>query len=511
MRAGVIDIGSNFIQLIIGEREGDNIRILESIKNILPVGQHAFLRERISQEIINQTVGLLTRYSQVLKDYEVSNIRVVATTAVREARNKDIFLDTVLRKTGFNIEVFNIGDVVFYLDAFLSHKLSKSYPIHEKNLLIVELGSGSLDISAMEKGRTVMNVGYPVGTLRLKQFKSQLEGTQQETYQALKEFIEHEVLYLRNNLPRFRVDDLVLIDENYSPYIQNILPNKKRESNFFRFNRNEASELLKIITEKTLDELTSFYHIPTEAANTIDGYALIVDVLFRLINKRHLYVLETSLSEAILANILFDLELSKASNKADHLISVANSLCQKFSLDINHARHVAQMAETLFQQFKELLGLEDKTLLYLILAGYLHDIGMFISNRSHHKHTEYIISSLNLFRLTDEEMRIIACVARYHRKALPLNSHPLYNSLSQAKQILVQKLGAVLRIANALDGAHKQKVKKIETNFTRKQDINLLVYTDENFALEKVFFQDKKALFEEITGNRISLIVKNVT
>jgi exopolyphosphatase / guanosine-5'-triphosphate,3'-diphosphate pyrophosphatase len=509
MRAAVIDIGSNFIQLLIGERENGNIRTIESIKNVLPVGQHAFLRGRISQEIINQTIVLLNRYSQVLKEYEVTNTRVVATTAVREARNKDIFLDTVSRKTGFLIEIFNVGDVVFYLDAFLSHKLIKAYPIHEKNLIIAELGAGSLDISVMERGRTIMNVGFPLGTLRLKQFSSQLEGTQQETYSALKEFIDHEIIYIKNNLPRFRVDDVILIDENYSPYIQNILPNSKRESNFFRFNNKESKELLNIVTQRNLDEITSAYQIPTEVANTVDGYALIVDTMFNLTPNKHIYILQTSLSEAILANMLFESEISRASNKVDHLISVATFLCKKYCLDLNHARQVAQLAEMLFQQMKGLLGLKDEELLYLVLAAYLHDIGMFVNNRAHHKHAEYIISSLNLFRLTEEEMKIIACVARYHRKAPPLNTHPLYNGLPPDKQILVQKLGALMRLSNALDGSHKQKVKKLEVNFTKKQDINLVVYTADNFALERVFFLDKKGLFEEISGNKISLIVKN--
>ena len=183
------------------------------------------------------------------------------------------------------------------------------------------------------------------------------------------------------------------------------------------------------------------------------------------------------MAEAILANTLFSVELSKKKNKLNQLISVANFLCLKYNLDWKHARHVAGLAEMLFNELKENLSLQETDSLYLILAAYLHDIGMFVNNRSHHKHSEYIISSLSLFRLTEEEIKIIACIARYHRRTAPVKTHILYNSLAPNNQILAQKLSAILRIANSLDRSHRQKVKKIEIAFNRKQDITLTVHT----------------------------------
>ena len=166
------------------------------------------------------------------------------------------------------------------------------------------------------------------------------------------------------------------------------------------------------------------------------------------------------------------------------------------------------MTDQLFSAYKSILGLEEKDRLYLLLASYLHDIGMFLNNRSHHKHSEYLISSLNLFRLTEHEINIIACIARYHRQSSPLKTHLLYNSLASAEQISVQKLSALLRVANALDRSHKQKVKKLEVKFSASGDAAIVVYTHENFLLEKENFLEKKELFEEITGNKLNLIVR---
>ncbi len=508
MRAAVLDIGSNSIKLVIGEKSGDDIKILESLRNVVPIGRNTFLRGRIAQETINQTTSLLEKYQERIREYDVSEVVVIATTAVREASNRDIFTDTVFRKTGFKVEVLNVGDVVYYIDAYLSHKLKKKYPIHEKNLLIAELGAGSVDISVLEKGFTQMNIGIPVGTLRLKHFMSSLDGSMREIYEAVEEYITNEILYVKKIVPHHKLDDIIVVDENYSSYIGNVVPNRRREANFFQFHIKESEELLAKLTESNPEEAAFTYKLPVDVAETMIGYAVILNKIFRLTKNKYIYILETSLSEAVLANMLFKLDLFQENNKSKQLISVAQDLCGKYKMDLNHCRHVAYLAESFFHQIKEIIGLKDEDLIYLTLAAYLHDIGMFVNNRTHHKHSEYIISSLNLFRLTEDEMNIIACIARYHRKGTPTSAHLLYNSLDPRQKILVQKLSALLRIANALDRSHKQKIKKIEVSVNAKGDINIIAQAPDNILLERAFFKDKKELFEEITGNRVTLTLK---
>lgn len=490
------------------ESHGDNVKIIESLKNFIPLGKHVFLKGRIPQSIINQTAAVLEKYKEVLKEYDVENVMVIATTAVREARNRDIFLDTVLRKTGFKIDVLNAGDVVYYIDYFLSHKLKKTYPIDKKNLLIAELGAGSLDISVMEKGLTLTNIGFPIGTLRLLQFMESLDGSMQEVHEATEEYIENEIFSLRRHSPDVNIDDIILIDENYSVYIQNVMPNKRRDSDFFKFKASEAQELLARLRQLNVEEIANTYNVPADIALTITGFAIILNTLFKLNKNENVYILEASLSEAILAHILFKFETAEGDNKLSQLVSVAHFLCRKYGMDLDHLKHVADVTAQLFDAFKDSLGLEENDRLYLLLAAYLHDIGSFVSNRSHHKHSEYIISSLNLFRLTEHEINIIACIARYHRRSAPLKTHLLYNGLASQEQILVQKLSALLRIANSLDRSHKQKVKKLEVKFNAVGDATIVAHTHQNFLLEKENFLEKKELFEEITGNKLTLTVK---
>ncbi|MDD5155140.1 MAG: HD domain-containing protein [Candidatus Omnitrophica bacterium] len=509
MRAALIDIGSNSVKLFIAESQGENMTILESLKSIVPIANDTFLKDRISQETINQVITILEKYRRVINDYDVNDIKVVATTAVREARNKDIFVDMINLKTGFQIDVLSVGDIIYYINAYLSREMGQTYPIHEKNLLIGELGSGSLDISVMQQGFITEQQGLPLGMLRLKQLMNKFDVSLRETFEAVTEHISNEFSYLERAIPSAAIDDVILIDENFSAYILGILSRQKENLRFNAVTFEETQKILELFVDKTPAEISRAYKIPKEFSEVIVSYAIILNIFFSFTRNKQVYIVDITLGEALLAYRLLDLELSKKYNRTNQLISFAKSICSRYRADISHARYVADMSEIIFGALREKLGLKKDTLLYLLLASYLHDIGMFIHNRAHHKHSEYIISAMNFPRLREEDVKIIACISRYHRKASPNETHLIYSSLSLENQIVVQKLSSLLRIANALDRSHKQKIEKLEVKISQKGDVALIAYVKGNFMLEQEDFMNKKTLFEEITGNKVSLSIKS--
>jgi exopolyphosphatase/guanosine-5'-triphosphate,3'-diphosphate pyrophosphatase len=509
-RAGVIDIGTHSIKLFIAEEDGNNIKIIESLKNIVPLGRDTFFKDHISQEAINRTISILEKYNDKLKEYSITNLKVIATTAVREAANRDVFIDTISRRTGFNIEVLSVGDVIYYIDGCLYQKLKDRYPLHDKNLIIAELGAGSLDVSFMAQGYTLATIGLPLGTMRIRQLMSKLDGSLKENYKAVEENTEHEFVYLKREMPPVAIDDIILIDETYSSYLPRMLSGNKSEGAFLRLSETDTNELVNIVTDRNIEDILNEYKMPLENAETFPGYAIILNTFVKLTENKNIYIVDIPLAEAILADMILDFEISQKYNKSNQLISVANSICRKFNADIKHSQQVADLSDMLFDNLKDTLGLKKGELLYLLLASYLHDIGMFIYNRAHHKHSEYLISNLNLFRLSSEEIKVIACIGRYHRKGIPAEPHFLYNSLSKDKQVLVQKLSSILRISNALDRSHRQKVKKIEIKFSRSQDMILAVFVTGSFLLEKIDFLEKKAMLEDISGYKINLKIQHV-
>jgi exopolyphosphatase/guanosine-5'-triphosphate,3'-diphosphate pyrophosphatase len=508
-RAAIIDIGSESIRLIVGERKRKELKILELVKNILPIGKDTFYKNMISQASINQTIVILSKYLRLMKDYDVKACRIIATTAVRDARNRDVFIDTIKRKTGLEIEVFTAGDIIYFIDSYIYFRLKDQYPIHKKNLLIAELGAGSVEFSLMEQGYMLMNVGLPMGTLKLDQRISTLRHTPREAYHALEEYIEYEFKYIRRAFPQVAIDDVILISENFGFLVDDMLKKEKSNATIIPLTRAESDMIKKEALERLPDELVKKYGIPMEVADTLDVLSLTVDAFFEITKNDSIFLFETSLHEAVLTHLLFNLSLQRRYKKSKQLFSVARALGRKYNVDVDHSEQVVRLGRILFNQLYRYIGLNKADLLYLLMAAYLHDIGKFISNRAHHKHSEYIITSLNLFRLTEQEIKIIAAIARYHRRSTPRPAHIVYSSLFPEHQILVQKLSALLRIADALDRSHHQKIQGIHVSIMPKEGIVLEVTSDENLAIEQAFFQEKKGMLEDITGDEVILRISH--
>jgi len=354
-----------------------------------------------------------------------------------------------------------------------------------------------------------MSIGLPLGTTRLRQLASRLEGSFQDVTDALNEYVVNELSYAKRAFAGVEIDDIIIIDENYSSYARNIITNVKKDASFWHIEEKDVKMMLDSLVGKSAQAVSQEYNIPVDGADTIMAYAVVLNAFYAAMKGKQVYALEISLAESILANTLLEIELSKKYNKTNQLVSAVNFICRRYNADIKHGTYVASIAEKLFGVLYEQLGIKKDDCLYLTLAAHLHDVGMFIHNRSHHIHSEYVISTMNMFRLTEAEVKMIACIARYHRKGAPSKNHLLYNSLPPDKQIMVQKLSSLLRMANAFDRSHKQKVKKLDVK-VQNNDINLIVSVEENFILEEDDFAEKKELFEEITGSRISLSVKGL-
>ncbi|MEI7851713.1 MAG: hypothetical protein WCH86_07760, partial [Kiritimatiellales bacterium] len=134
-----------------------------------------------------------------------------------------------------------------------------------------------------------------------------------------------------------------------------------------------------------------------------------------------------------------------------------------------------------------------------------HDIGTFINNRSHHKHSQYLIENSDIFGLSKQDLNIVALTARYHRSALPRPTHTAYTALTRANRLRVSKLAAILRVADALDRGHAQHIRNPQfTLFPDRLQIGVQNLSD--CAVEEVALKEKSDLFEQVYGKRAVLV-----
>jgi exopolyphosphatase/guanosine-5'-triphosphate,3'-diphosphate pyrophosphatase len=186
------------------------------------------------------------------------------------------------------------------------------------------------------------------------------------------------------------------------------------------------------------------------------------------------------------------------------VIHSATAIAEKYHVDLDHARNVAAAAVRLFDLFQPDHGLGPRQRLLLRVAALLHEVGGFVSSRAHHKHSEYLIANSEIFGLNRNEITVVSQIARYHRRSVPKSSHPTYMALTRESRVIVNKLAALLRVADALIRGHRRR--EADIRFQRQGDeLVVQMPAGPDLLLEERAVKTKGDLLEDIYGVKIRM------
>ncbi len=181
------------------------------------------------------------------------------------------------------------------------------------------------------------------------------------------------------------------------------------------------------------------------------------------------------------------------------MLRSARILAARYQSDPSHGEHVGNLCARFFDDLADLHQLTPHDALLLQVAAILHEVGTYVSPRAHHKHSEYLILNSEVFGLDRLDVTIVALVARYHRHSGPVLDHPSYAALSTEDRIRVCKLAALLRVADALERTHAQRVSEIEIRREHGK-LRLRLPGLGDAAVERLAMHSKGDLFEQVFG-----------
>lgn len=242
--------------------------------------------------------------------------------------------------------------------------------------------------------------------------------------------------------------------------------------------------------------------MPYQEAETLGPALLAYAQIAKVFQVESILVPKSNLRQGL----LHEVALGGAWNKefVEQVIHSSTALGVKYAFDARHGRQVADLSVRLFRelQSEHLLGPRYETILHV--AALVHEIGLFVSNRSHHKHSMYLIQNSEIFGLSQHDTLLIALVARYHRRAMPQSYHEGYAPLTRDDKLAVSKMAAILRVADALDRNHMQQVRDLA--FSREKGQFAIIVRDiEDLTLERVALREKASMFEEVYGMKVVL------
>jgi exopolyphosphatase/guanosine-5'-triphosphate,3'-diphosphate pyrophosphatase len=499
-----IDIGSSAIRMDIAELRPDgDIHILDSLKKGVQLGRDAFTQGYLSQETIRAACEALRDFKKMMDTYGVHRYRAVATSAVRESSNSEMFLDRLLMSTGLDVEVIDGPEQNRLTLSAVLDALRGESDLGIAKSILVEVGGGSTDVALLSEGELQQSGTFPLGSIRLRTQAAGGSAKQDQQIRLMKRHIADLVSTIKREMDIKDAVHCIALggDIRFAARLLNESdPNRRLTS----IPSNTFAEFVDSVSRLTVDGLFQKYSIPYPDAETLAPALLIYLHLLRETKAAAIIVSDASIRAGILQDLAPAEQGKQLEKWATQILSAARSLGRKYRYDEGHAERVRELCVRLFDELRTEHRLTNTHRLYLEIAALLHDIGLFVGARSHHKHSYYLISSSEIFGLRRPALELIANIARYHRRALPQRSHPAYVSLDHEQRMIVSKLAAILRVANALDKDQPQKA--IDLEISREGDqIVLTAPGASDLSMLKAALAGRSDLFNEIFGKKILL------
>lgn len=503
-----IDVGANSLRMEIAQVLPDGqIEVLERLQQAVRLGQDTFRRGRLGAQSMNAAVTILRDFRRLLDVYRVERVRAVATSAIREASNVDTFLDRVVMATGLNLEVIGTSEesrltVSAVLQA-LSSAASESLRANQKRALIADVGGGSTLLIVLHDGQIAESSSLRLGSIRLQEVFSTSEESPDRSADLLRHHIANAISSVQGSLPLKSMESFVAVGGD-ARFAAREVGKPTASADLYTVARTDFNRLVRRCERHTAEELAKRHGLPFAEAETLNPALLVYQALFQHCRAKEMIVSHVSMRDGLLLELARSVTGKQDQSLTEGVIQSAKALAAKYRVSMRHARIVSDLAVRLFDDLRSEHGLGPRQRLLLHVAGYLHEVGRFVSSQAHHKHSYYLISNSEIFGLNRQEILLVAHIARYHRRSAPKASHLEFMSLPRESRVMVSKLAALLRVADAMA---RGQIKRVEdVRFDRKGD-DLILYLPgtQDLLLEQRTIAAKGDLFEEIYGIKVRL------
>jgi len=507
-RYAAVDIGSNSVRMEAAEVvDGAAPRILASERQVTRLGASVFRSGRVSQEAMEFLCGILANMAAMYRRLDVNGVRAVATSAVRDANNQHEFLARTSAALGTDVEIVSGQE-----EARLIHLgVQSRWPHPEERFLIIDIGGGSAEIILSENGHMSQAFSKPLGALRLQELFLRTDPPKPEDLHRLEEYIAERAGPAIRRIQDTPIDRVIGTSATASAIVcaANRIPRPRREeADKLRASIAQVRRLFRDICALDASGRQRIVGIgPRRAEIIVPGTAVMLHLLEAL-NMPALFYSAAGVRDGIIA----DLAARGVGREAERLTAdqreVVEAMAERYAVPLRHARKVARLAGNLFAGLASAHKLPWAYGRLLEASAYLHDVGHYVSDTRHHKHSYYLVANSDMPGFTAAEREFIANLCRYHRKAMPTADHPNLNPLDPESRRAITLLMPLLRLADSLDRSHGQRVKSVDCR-VRETDflVTLEVAEGTDIDLELWAVERLGDIFRSVYGKSLAIAV----
>ena len=505
----IIHIGSEQITLQISEfSDLSDLHVIEKTSKEVFLGEETFKTGKISYTTSSQLCSLLRGYKRLMSEYGVREYRVIATTALREAENQHYIVDQIRIRTGFNLEVVDMLQEIYFKYAALYHIIRKhDIEKPDESLLFVDISSGGLGFTLLKNGIIHYQQNIHIGAVRIKESFDKNERDSIHFPQALSEYIYSSIEPVKEELARHKIKYIVT-SGNENHLLLQMLGHGASDGMTF-VSRDEFNTLYEQVQDLNLPQLMKIFHLGENKAEMALPTIVLYNQILSITNAPEIIFPDAQLVDGV--------TILHAAEKMDdpfmmileqQVLSLARNIGAKYRYETPHSLAVESISLKVFDAMNSLHGLPRRDRVLLQVAAILHDIGKFVNLRRHYFYSYRLIFSSDIIGFSEREKEVIANVAHYHSKGTPSSLDANFTRLDLEEKVKVAKLASMIRIADAIDRSHRQKAVTCDIRL-HGDNLEITVSPLEDFSLEQWTFEDKADFFEHVHGVRPVLIIQS--
>jgi len=502
----IIEIGSTGIRLHVAEiYSNGEWQVLDRAVRPVMLGRDVFTSGVLSRESMLECLAVLQNYRELLSGWGIAdkNIHAIATSALRVARNRDVFIDRVLQETGFNLSIVEGIEENRLMYLAVRFALKQDLPqFWRSNSMIIEIGGGSTEIMLLRRGQMVAAHSLKLGTIIIDQHSRHGPGAGIFYERYLNENIRNTLELLNMEMDLAHVRTMVAAGTDARLVADRV--GKELNENCRIIERGDFIKFTEKLHNFSIEDCVRHFGISYADAEGLIPGLLVLKLFLERTGAAKVAVPLVTIRDGYLVDLASGVDSTLQDEFFSQIIASAVNLGRKFHFDESHSRHVAHHCMIIFDALVKEHGMNRRHRIMLETAAILHDVGAYIKSSGHQKHGQYIVANSEIFGLHQDELEIIANVINYHRGNPPTQSDIEYITLQREERILVLKMASILRVADALDRGHSQHIKRITVE-RRLETVVLHADKSYDLSLELMSIEEKGGMFQDVFGYKVIL------
>lgn len=504
-KLAAIDVGTNSIHMIVVQAQRHGYRVVDREKEMVQLGRGSLGGDPLTEDAMERGIATLRRMREIATQWDASEIIGVATSAVREAPNRRAFLNRVEREAGIRLRLISGEEEADYI----YRAVRAAVDFQGGTAFVIDIGGGSVELIVGTDQEVYFTRSIPLGSLRLSQKFLAKDLPDRASLEKCRQHIRESLKKSATRIRKLGFDFCIGTSGTILTLAQMGGQGEPDVASGLRWlRRSELNAFVDKLAATPRSNYVSALGVDPKRAETILGGAILLQEILQLVGVNKLRACSAALREGIVERALE--ESNEDSSERRHTVRRTSvlELAERGDYDRVHATQVARLALRIYDQTQKLHELRAVDRELLEYAALLHEIGLHVSFQSHHKHTYYMIRHAGLKGFTDDQVAVIANVARYYRKGQPSTEHENYAELRSNQRRSVLYLSAILRIAAALDRSRKGAVRDVGVDITN-QKIRFFVRPRFEAQIEVDSAKRKSRLLAEVCERKVEFIVQS--